>query len=229
MRIIKRRYGRLRGSDSKRAALTAELSYVLSSARMYNVTIRPAFFDALLPIGVGEISDGDTIAPDDLWVGIDRNRFFLWSFSRQHLIIPRESHLLNTGQSAPNLCKFLALVNSDGRRYLQSFDLGAASLLTYLPQVRVPARPSSPFVDGVSAGKEIGNSVNRRSTSARTVARALVDAPIRLSYRRRQPALDRPRLADCRGARLRSERHLKGDARLRRSAARSAANVARGR
>jgi hypothetical protein len=57
-------------------AITAELSYVPSSARMYNVTIRPTFFDALLPVGVGEGGDGDTIAPSDLWVGIDRNRFF---------------------------------------------------------------------------------------------------------------------------------------------------------
>ena len=93
---------------------------------MYNVTIRPAFFDALIPIGVGEASDGETVASDDLWVGIDGQRFFLWSLSRGRRVIPRESHLLNTAQGAPNLCKFLALVDSDGHRSLQGFDWGAA-------------------------------------------------------------------------------------------------------
>ena len=139
-------------------AVTAELSYVLSAARMYNVIIRPAFFDALLPIGVGEVGDGDTIAPDDLWVGIDRNRFFLWSLSRSRRVIPRESHLLNTAQAAPNLCKFLALVDSDGRRNLQRFYWGAAWRLTYLPRVRAGKTILS-FRRWCFACKEIGSSV----------------------------------------------------------------------
>ncbi|HEY6325505.1 MAG TPA: lantibiotic dehydratase [Candidatus Cybelea sp.] len=139
-------------------AITAELSYVPSSARMYNVTIRPAFFDALLPVGVGGGGDGDTIAPSDLWVGIDRNRFFLWSRSRGRRVIPRESHLLNTGQSAPNLCKFLALVDSDGRRYLHNFDWGAALRLPYLPRVRAGKTILS-LRRWCFARKEIGSSV----------------------------------------------------------------------
>jgi hypothetical protein len=122
-----------RGSD----ALVAELVYAPPTARMYNVAMRPNIFETELRVGIGEPLGRNQISPDDLWVGLDRDRFFLWSHSRRRRILPRESHVFNTDQQAPNLCRFLAALEHDGRRAIAGFDWGSAERMTYLPRVRI--------------------------------------------------------------------------------------------
>jgi lantibiotic biosynthesis protein len=122
-----------RGGD----ALAAELVYAPPTARMYNVAMRPPIFDTELRIGIGGPPAPGEIAPDDLWVGLEGDRFFLWSQSRQRRISPRESHVFNTDRNAPNLCRFLASLEFDGRRAVSGFDWGAAEHMTYLPRLRI--------------------------------------------------------------------------------------------
>jgi len=117
--------------------LVAEFVFAPTEARSYNVSIRPRIFDAEVRVGIGEPSAIDEIQPDDLWVGLENDRFFLWSNSRQRRVTARETHLFATTYNAPNICRFLATVASDGRRWIRTFDWGAAAPLTYLPRVRI--------------------------------------------------------------------------------------------
>jgi lantibiotic biosynthesis protein len=117
--------------------LTAELVYAPSTARMYNVAMRPRIFDTEIRVGIGGPPAQDEIAPDDLWVGLKDDRFFLWSQSRQRRILPRESHVFNTDKNAPNLCRFLAALEFEGQRAIIGFDWGAAGSMTYLPRIRI--------------------------------------------------------------------------------------------
>jgi hypothetical protein len=119
------------------AALAAELVYPPPTARMYNVAMRPAVFDTELRVGIGEPPAHNELSPDDLWVGLDGERFFLWSQSRGRRIVPRESHVFNTDQQAPNICRFLAALEHDGRRAIRGFHWGSAERMTYLPRVRI--------------------------------------------------------------------------------------------
>ncbi len=118
-------------------ALTAELSYAPPSARAYNVMIRPAAFDAVIPVAVATGSSALEVTLDDLWAGLDGGRFFLWSQSRGCRVIPVESHVFDTDRGAPNVCRFLASLAADGRRAFQAFDWGPARGFTYLPRIRI--------------------------------------------------------------------------------------------
>lgn len=118
-------------------ALPAELNFVPATARAYNVAIRPRLFDTEIQIGVGDSTSADTIPLDDLWVGLDGGRFFLWSAARRRIVLPLESHVFATENNAPNICRFLAALVRDGRRAILGFNWGPAARLTYLPRVRV--------------------------------------------------------------------------------------------
>jgi lantibiotic biosynthesis protein len=124
-------------ASERHNGLVAEFVFAPPEPRSYNVSIRPPIFDAELRVGIGEPCKIDELFPDDLWVGLENGRFFLWSHSRRCRVIPRETHLFATSHNAPNLCRFLATIASDGRRLVSGFDWGAAARLTYLPRVRI--------------------------------------------------------------------------------------------
>lgn len=115
----------------------AELVYAPASARSYNVQIRPAIFDREIRVGIGAPAGGAEIALDDLWVGIDGDRFFLWSKSLQQRVEPLESHVFNTRNRTPNICRILSMVARDGRRTMRGLDWGSSWALPSLPRVRV--------------------------------------------------------------------------------------------
>ncbi|HTX58241.1 MAG TPA: lantibiotic dehydratase family protein, partial [Verrucomicrobiae bacterium] len=116
--------------------LNAELCFVPSASRIYNVMVRPELLGETIAIGVGGPRTGREMTPDDLWVGLDGGRFYLWSQSRRRRVHPCETHVFNTDRSAPNICRFLASVAGDGRRFPGWFGWGPASTLAYLPRVR---------------------------------------------------------------------------------------------
>ena len=122
-------------SASSPSELVAELAYVPADGRTYNVYARPALYKHEIRVGVGS-AQGEAIALDDLWVGLDKGGFYLWSVSRGSRISVRETHLFNTSASAPNLCRFLSLLEAQGTRAIVGFPWGPASTLTYLPRVR---------------------------------------------------------------------------------------------
>jgi hypothetical protein len=118
-------------------ALDVELVFAPTEGRFYNVAIRPALVPTELRLGIGAPCTNDEIFPDDLSVGLDNGRFYLWSASRKKRIRPRESHVFLTDRYSPNVSRFLAAVASDGARAIRGFDWGPASRLTYLPRIRV--------------------------------------------------------------------------------------------
>jgi lantibiotic biosynthesis protein len=125
----------VREGDSQ--SLPAELAFVPSPARSYNVAMRPRLLDCEIQIGIGNPGSVETIALDDLWVGVRNGKFYLWSASRKCVVEPRESHVFATETNAPNICRFLAALAHEGRRRIRPFDWGSSSRLTYLPRLRV--------------------------------------------------------------------------------------------
>ncbi|HTX59879.1 MAG TPA: lantibiotic dehydratase family protein, partial [Verrucomicrobiae bacterium] len=113
----------------------AEFAYAPPSTRAYNVSIRPLLFDCEVRAGIGEPASGDRLDLADLWVGVEEERFFLWSQSRGRRVGVRETHALTTYSSAPNLCRLLALLHADGRRF-PGVDWGPAQEFPYLPRLR---------------------------------------------------------------------------------------------
>ena len=151
--------------------LTAELAFASPDARSYNVYIRPRLYDYEIRVGIGQESSSDEISASDLWVGLDDGRFVLWSAAHASRVSVRESHLFATTTATPNLCRFLALLESDGRRVAAGFTWGPASGLRYLPRVRVGRVVLSPRTwsfERAALGKE-------PAAAARTLARWRTD------------------------------------------------------
>jgi lantibiotic biosynthesis protein len=117
-------------------ALRAEFVFAPASGRTYNVFIRPRFLDTELQVGVFDDSDVDRLSLDDLWVGLDGERFFVWSASRERRVELVESHVFNTHIFAPNLCRLISLLSLDGTRTIRGFPWGGGFSLTALPRVR---------------------------------------------------------------------------------------------
>lgn len=122
-----------RGVDG---ALRAELVYPPVSGRGYNIFVRPAFVKSEIHVGVVGTSCKDIVRLDDLWVGLDQQRFFLWSASRCCRVVPIESHVFSTSRLAPNVCRLLSLIGQEEMRAISLFPWGAARNLVSLPRVR---------------------------------------------------------------------------------------------
>lgn len=116
--------------------IVAELAFTPVNPRSYNVMTRPLLYDYEIRTGIGSPPAGEPITPDDLWVGLENGRFFLWSQSRKRRVQVRETHAFGTQSFAPNLCRMLSLLRFDGARALSDFDWGGARNCTYLPRVR---------------------------------------------------------------------------------------------
>lgn len=128
----------IRARKRSEKTILAELNYPLAESRMYNVSIRPQTVDFEIRIGIGEPGSAKQISLDDLWVGIDESeRFFLWSAALSRRVEPTETHMFNTQRLAPNLCQFLALLDSDGTRGFGRVWWGPAAAFTMLPRVRL--------------------------------------------------------------------------------------------
>jgi hypothetical protein len=134
---VKEKIRHLANVNREPDAITAEFSYAPPTVRSYNVLIRPQMFDAELRVGIGGPPAVGELMLSDLWVGLEGERFFLWSKSRQRRVAPTESHLFSTSRFAPNLCRFLSMLSCDGKRLIQGFPWGSAALLPVLPRVRV--------------------------------------------------------------------------------------------
>lgn len=117
-------------------SITAELVFPPDPARMYNVAIRPRLYETEIHVGLSDSTVKDRIPLTDLWVGLEKDRFFLWSHSRACRVVPVENHLLNAGRTATNVSRFLSCVAADGKKTMRGFDWGAATVLRMLPRVR---------------------------------------------------------------------------------------------
>lgn len=114
--------------------IVAEFCYGPHSPRWLNVSIRPLLVDRVIQAGIGAPASAKDVPLDDVFVGIENDRFFLWSARERRRIRISETHAVTTTNGA-NLCRFLALLELDGVR-LTNVDWGAAANMTYLPRLR---------------------------------------------------------------------------------------------
>jgi hypothetical protein len=117
--------------------IVAEFVFAPREDRAFNVVTRPSLCDVELRIGVGQAAAEATLPVDDLWIGIENGRFFLWSQALQSRIDVQETHAFATAFRAPDICRLLTYLRYDGARTLDEFDWGAADGSTYLPRVRI--------------------------------------------------------------------------------------------
>jgi hypothetical protein len=117
--------------------IRAELVFAAATDRNYNVFVRPSLIEREISIGVVGDSAAARLPLEDLWVGVDGQRFFLWSASQRRRVLPIESHMGNTPYLAPNICRLLSLVGADGKLALRGFHWGRLANLTALPRVSV--------------------------------------------------------------------------------------------
>lgn len=131
------RLGRILSQTCSADALAVEFGFSLRDPRAYNVSMRPNFYEHSLEAGVWHEHDSASIRIDDLWVGVEGGRFYLWSKSLGRRVDIRETHAFATPFGAPDLCRFLSMLRYDGMRVPAFFDWGGAAEFTYLPRVRV--------------------------------------------------------------------------------------------
>ncbi|HTA39889.1 MAG TPA: lantibiotic dehydratase [Candidatus Acidoferrales bacterium] len=118
-------------------SIRAEFVYMPSHGRSYNVFVRPRLLDTEIQVGVVDAEPTDRIDLNDLWVGLDGDRFFLWSASRRRAVSPIESHVFNTSRFTPNVCRLISFIASDGTRTIGGFPWGAAAAMTSLPRIKI--------------------------------------------------------------------------------------------
>jgi hypothetical protein len=120
-------------------AIFAELSYKPASARNANVMLRPCLRSYEIAVGIPPTVAPEQVLPlSDLVVGVHHNRFYLRSKKHNKRVIVTQLHKLDT-VSAPNVCRFLLDVSSDGEPQFTSFNWGRFSCAPFLPRLTVRA------------------------------------------------------------------------------------------
>ncbi|HEX7736018.1 MAG TPA: lantibiotic dehydratase [Ktedonobacteraceae bacterium] len=124
----------------------AELSYQPSYARLANVAIRPPIRAYEIAVGTTPASPPERVLSlNDLVVGVQRERFYLRSLSKGAQVRISQTHMLNS-QRAPNVCRFLTEIASDGLPALSPFDWGAVASAPFLPRLVIKIGPSARLV-----------------------------------------------------------------------------------
>jgi thiopeptide-type bacteriocin biosynthesis protein len=106
---------------------------------------RPRYVAYDLPIGVRpDGNENRSIDPRDVYVGVDRGRFFLWSRSLSREIVVHESHALSPLHCAPGLVCFLSMLARQNVHNNSGLNWGAARQFPFLPRIRVGRLVLSP-------------------------------------------------------------------------------------
>lgn len=124
----------------------AELSYQPAQARLANVAIRPPLRSYEIAIGTTpSVPPERTFSLSDLVVGVQHGRFYLRSLRLGKRIRVCQTHMLNS-TLAPNVCRFLTEIATDGQPALSSFDWGSVASAPFLPRLVIKAGPSARLV-----------------------------------------------------------------------------------
>jgi len=127
-------------------AIFAELSYQPPSARASNVAIRPLLRKYEIAVGTTpSVPPERVIRLDDLVVGVSLDRWYLRSQRFNKRVVVCQLHMLNIAL-APNACRFIAEIASDGLPALSGFDWGSLSAAPFLPRLTVPHGPRARLV-----------------------------------------------------------------------------------
>jgi thiopeptide-type bacteriocin biosynthesis protein len=114
-----------------------ELSYLPRNLKLSNILVRPGTREYEIHVGVGAgVPRENSIPVRDLVVGLCDGLFYVrWPGLKGKLRIC--SGNMANPQFAPSLCRLLVELTFDGTAILREFDWGMASLLNFLPRVRV--------------------------------------------------------------------------------------------
>jgi class I lanthipeptide synthase len=129
------RLRRVVAAEAPAGAITAEPVFVPERARSGNVIAHPVVAEATIPINVHG-GGADTIALDDLLVGIADDRVTLWSRARRrrvHVVWPHAFNAL----LAPPIARFFDFAARDGGRVPVPFDIGELGALPFVPRIRL--------------------------------------------------------------------------------------------
>ncbi|HVU67306.1 MAG TPA: lantibiotic dehydratase family protein, partial [Ktedonobacteraceae bacterium] len=119
-------------------AIFAEFSYQPTNAREANVALRPLLRTYEIAVGTTPALPSTSVIPlHDLLVGVRDERFYLRSRRLNKRVIVCQLHML-TAVQAPNVCRFLTEIASDGLPMLAGFDWGSLASAPFLPRVTVP-------------------------------------------------------------------------------------------
>lgn len=115
----------------------AELSYQHQQARASNLTMRPGLRHYEIAVGTTPSVPPENVIPlSDLVVGVRNGRFYLRSLRHNKRVVVCQLHMLSMLQ-APNVCRFLSELSSDGLPMLSSFDWGLLASAPFLPRLVV--------------------------------------------------------------------------------------------
>ena len=124
----------------------AELSYQPWQARQANVSIRPPLRSYEIAIGTTpSVPPERLLALNDLVVGVQNDHFYLRSLRLGKLVRVCQGHM-QTIERAPNVCRFILEIASDGQPQLGPFDWGGVVRAPFLPRLFLPISPSAKLV-----------------------------------------------------------------------------------
>lgn len=127
-------------------AIFAELSYQAPSGRTSNVAICPLLRKYEIAVGTTPSAPPErVIRLDDLVVGVSGDRWYLRSQRFNKRVVVCHLHMLNSAL-APNACRFIAEIASDGLPALSGFDWGSLSAAPFLPRLTVAHGPRGRLV-----------------------------------------------------------------------------------
>lgn len=116
-------------------AIVAELVASPTWARGLNVSIRPVKHAHRVRVGLlSDESAENTVALNDLVVGLDSVGFYLRSLRHRKRVILMESHVLNIAGTAPSIARLLSLLARDGIVYPHQYLWDAR--IPFLPRIR---------------------------------------------------------------------------------------------
>lgn len=119
---------------AREEAIFAELVYLSDTPRSGNVSRRSQLRRFELAINMSRTDGTERISLDDILVGSNGERLFLWSNKYDKEIVITQGHVLNYS-AAPNVLRFLIEVSLDGYRMPAMFEWGALDFAPYLPRV----------------------------------------------------------------------------------------------
>ncbi len=122
-------------AEAPPGAIGAEPVFVPERARSGNVIAHPLVAEAAIPINA-YVDGADTIALDDLLVGIAGDHVGLWSRSRRRRVHVVWPHAFNALLSPP-LARFFAFVARDNGRVPVPLDVGELAALPFVPRIRL--------------------------------------------------------------------------------------------
>lgn len=114
--------------------LHAELIYIPKKGHVANVAIRPASRSYQVAYLATPSPDATMLSLDDIYIGVRRDRFFVWSMRHQKEVRVRQGNMLNY-LNAPHPCRFLLEIGMNGVSPLGQFSWGAAASLPMLPRL----------------------------------------------------------------------------------------------